>query len=520
MMDSATSKSWFSTIVTALTNFSQQYNIQCIVVVLLVMSSSVCTTDDDACQKGDQMAWVDGCITAGIFIGSIFGQLYMGFLGDHFSRSKALSWTMIIATVGSIFSATASVGSADSTYAIIIVSRVVLGVGLGGIAPLSATKASEDTAHTHGKVNSRAAAWAHFWQYPGFFVPWLLAFILTFSNASTNVKWRLLLGVGAIPSFLAVVLLELEAYLFEDDFFAKQKTLQDTTTVSISASDTNSHAAKLRMATRAKDLYNEIYTNPSLQLKIFGSGFTWFLYDIIYGVSFLSGRIIVDIAFDDDDNVTSNEHIRIISKYQMVVTTMAIVCGFAGAVCVPILGLRRLQIVAFCILGFACLIVCCMYDALVDSNESNRKVLFAFYCLLFGSLNFGLGSVAYSLPAALFPREIRATCNGICAACGKMGAVVGSFAFYYIAEGTSAGYTIVLAICCVLAFAGALVTHQYIHAKELLNDDLELEHQGVLKGSEAHHDKKQDEHTSRRNPLHKPSNHKSNTVSSLEENLL
>lgn len=57
-------------------------------------------------------------------------------------------------------------------YAVIILFRFFLGIGLGGIFPLSATKASEDSCSesNENKVNSVGASWAFFWQMPGFVV--------------------------------------------------------------------------------------------------------------------------------------------------------------------------------------------------------------------------------------------------------------------------------------------------------------------------------------------------------------
>ena len=39
-----------STIITSVSNFSVQFNIQALSLALLIMSASVCTEDDDACK--------------------------------------------------------------------------------------------------------------------------------------------------------------------------------------------------------------------------------------------------------------------------------------------------------------------------------------------------------------------------------------------------------------------------------------------------------------------------------------
>ena len=50
--------------------------------------------------------------------------------------------------------------------------------------------------------------------------------------------------------------------------------------------------------------------------------------------------------------------------------------------------------------------------------------------------------------------------NGVSAASGKLGAVVGAYMFGAIASVTS--YPTVMAICCGLSLFGALITHYYI----------------------------------------------------------
>ncbi len=41
------------------------------------------------------------------------------------------------------------------------------GIGVGGVYPLSATKAAEDGGDHHGNVDPTADSWAFFWQVPG-----------------------------------------------------------------------------------------------------------------------------------------------------------------------------------------------------------------------------------------------------------------------------------------------------------------------------------------------------------------
>jgi len=119
-------------------------------------------------------------------------------------RDTALIITLLIASISALCSSILPMGSAEQVYITIIVCRFVLGIGVGGVYPLSATKASEDGGNGE-KVDSRAASLAFFWQVPGMVTPWFLGFLLTFGNISSDIYWRIILGFGFIPGILVVI---------------------------------------------------------------------------------------------------------------------------------------------------------------------------------------------------------------------------------------------------------------------------------------------------------------------------
>ena len=61
--------------ITAVGNFSIQYNFQAISVALIVMSAEQCTLTEEMCRDGKQAGWVMGTATATVFAGAILGQL-------------------------------------------------------------------------------------------------------------------------------------------------------------------------------------------------------------------------------------------------------------------------------------------------------------------------------------------------------------------------------------------------------------------------------------------------------------
>jgi len=231
--------------ITAIGNFNVQYNFQAISIALIVMSRVQCTQDEVSCQQGHQASWVSGTAGATVFAGAILGQLTMGYAGDVIGRNVAMAVTLSIAACSALLSAILPSGTASTVYAIIIACRFLLGVGLGGIYPLSAIKAAEDAeaaaqlvaikrraqdwgdavgAHAHAdgdsgdsskenKSNSSSAK-AFFWQAPGAMAPWAVALALTYApQVSMNMRWRLLLGLGTIPAVFAIILLFIEVRL-------------------------------------------------------------------------------------------------------------------------------------------------------------------------------------------------------------------------------------------------------------------------------------------------------------------
>lgn len=207
-----------SSIVTGTSNYSIQYNFQVIAITLLVMSASICTTDDNSCQDNIQEIWVQTTANSIVFVGCILGQLSMGYFGDKLGRNNALLVTIFIGIIGAVSSSVFAFGSPEDIYGNIVICRFILGIGCGGVYPLTAAKAAEDAAvHLIDKstdnINILAASKAFFWQVPGILTPWIIGYILTFSTINVNVKWRLLLGIGAVPLTIVFIFTCWEIYL-------------------------------------------------------------------------------------------------------------------------------------------------------------------------------------------------------------------------------------------------------------------------------------------------------------------
>jgi len=515
----------------------------------------------------------------------MIGQLALGYAGDVLGRTRAMTLTLSMACLGAVLSALAPTGSASDVYIVIISFRFLLGVGLGGVYPLSATKAAEDgdmpiesdlvAAETedeirasrgsnHSKsvqarvnagistsnaVDPTSAAWSFFWQGPGCMVPWLFAYIFTFHPSMTaDIQWRLILGLGAIPICvcLAGSLLE-EAWARQDlgegegvgvgvggglDSTATTATAatNNTTTTTtannhlgvspdkkikggrsstpiattINALITTSNEAGLTEhgggvnengadsgggdgqrdgderggvggggAMRgsrisfapdnlaSESLCNQLKRNRNMY-KLLATGGGWLLYDIVYyGVSLFGGEILEALENGDNDDVKlSNTSIRKTTSLQLIALAMGLPAVIFSIYLIKIIGTKRLQMLGFVVIAVCFVIMAVLFHPL--KNDVNA--LFSVYCILLFALSFGPNVTTFILPAEVYPKYQRATFNGISAACGKSGAVIGAYVFGPVAD--LVGYEAIMFACAVLSLAGAVISWYFIFDEE------------------------------------------------------
>lgn len=97
-------------------------------------------------QTSQDSSLVASCVV----IGAVAGQLVFGALGDRIGRKPALIATFCLLVFGSIASAVLSWPFPGfGIYACLALWRFVLGFGIGGEYPLSATASSEQSSHPH-----------------------------------------------------------------------------------------------------------------------------------------------------------------------------------------------------------------------------------------------------------------------------------------------------------------------------------------------------------------------------------
>ena len=151
---------------------------------------------------------------------------------------------------------------------------------------------------------------------------------------------------------------------------------------------------------------------------------TWFLYDIVdYGLGLYSSNVLKQLAVGSGDAATT----------RAVLITQII--GLPGCLLsvylVPRLGRKETQLLGSC--GMLAVYVLLAALLSVPSLSSLPEAAPDLFVTLYGvQLIFdymGPGATTYIIPGEIFPTAARATCHGLSAASGKLGAAIGSYSF-------------------------------------------------------------------------------------------
>jgi MFS transporter, PHS family, inorganic phosphate transporter len=109
-------------------------------------------------QKPDYPPLLRGLVNAGSNIGNIIGQLIFGYLGDTFGRKFVYGKELIVCIIGTILviSLPNSIPTPTLKMIWIFCFRMLMGVGIGGDYPMSASIVSE---RSHLKKRGQLLAW-------------------------------------------------------------------------------------------------------------------------------------------------------------------------------------------------------------------------------------------------------------------------------------------------------------------------------------------------------------------------
>jgi len=414
-----------------ISNFSTAYNVISISLALRMMEASKLSpmpSDEELCSSA-------------LIAGMIVGQLTLGAMGDVLGRHRAMSFVLLLQVAGALLSAcSCPVSNFCSVFDVLAFWRFILGLGCGGVYPLSATLTTESSSNNKDKAKLVALTFS--FQGVGYLVlPIAAMVIVSILGESSTLSWRILLGLGCLPGTILMV------YRQRPQTHTTQSTVaSDDSLESVAILDQN-----LPPAPRARvvpvSIVDAILLEPNLIRKLAGTAGCWLLFDILFYGNTLFQPVVLQAAFGSSaESVFKGAH----DTFWLAL--MALPGYYVTVAAVGRQSPRWIQIQGFLVMGVLYWCIGVFFDQLSKHCYS----LLLVYGSTFFFSNYGPNATTFMLPSMTFDKSCRSTLNGISAAAGKVGALLGSTIF--VASLRQWGEVPVFLCCSVLAFVGCFLT--------------------------------------------------------------
>jgi MFS family permease len=384
----------------------------------------------------NQVSWLNSAT----LLASAVGAVVFGRVADMLGRKRIYGYEVLILAAGAIASAFAP------NYTFLLVCRIILGAGIGGDYPVSATIMSE---YSGRASRGRMVGLVFAMQGAGLIVGPLLASILLASGLSDNLTWRLLLGFGAIPG-LAVFYLRRQIH--ETPRFALAGGAPDEARAAIAAAAGGTATAGTARESRARhsqgvaDGFVKLITTRRLLIWLIGTAGGWALLDFCYYGNSISQPEILKLI---------NPHASLLENtlIQLGIFAVFAVPGYIVAVLLlDKTGRRGIQV-----LGFAMMALVFGLIGFIPAIAKHVLPFLLLYGISYFFTEFGPNTTTFIYPAELFPVDVRTTGHGISSGAGKLGAFAGAFLFPDFLAVTL-GLNRAMVIAGIVAAVGMLAT--------------------------------------------------------------
>jgi MFS transporter, PHS family, inorganic phosphate transporter len=355
-----------------------------------------------------QVSWLNSAT----LLASAVGAIVFGRIADILGRKRIYGYEVLILAIGAIASAFAP------NYAFLLVCRIILGIGIGGDYPVSATIMSE---YSGKQSRGRMVGLVFAMQGAGLIIGPLVASILLGSHISDDTTWRILLGLGAIPG-LAVFYLRRQIH--ETPRFAAAGGAAEEAEAAIAAATGASAApvsageSSARHPQGALEGFGILARNRRMLLWLLGTAGAWALLDFCYYGNSISSPEILALL---NPKATELHNVLV----QLAIFAVFAVPGYFVAIALlDRTGRKRIQV-----LGFALMALCFLLIGVIPSVTVHAWPFLILFGVSYFFTEFGPNTTTFVYPAEIFPVEVRTTGHGLSAGAGKLGAFLGAFLF-------------------------------------------------------------------------------------------
>ncbi len=367
-------------------------------------------------------------------LGAVVGAFVFGRLADLLGRKAIYGLEAAIMAVAAIASALAP------NIVWLIAARFVLGIGIGGDYPVSATIMSE---YANRRDRGRLVSMVFSTQAAGLIVGPVVGMTLLAAGLPAGLAWRLMLLLGAVPA-LAVIYLR-RTLPESPRYRARVQGDAAGAAASLAAYTGGQIEGVAATEPRIHERLIDFLGNPRNLLLLLGTAGSWFLLDYAFYGNTISTPLILS---------TVAPHAALIQSvaWSLVIFALAAAPGYVLAmVTIDRIGHRRLQWIGFLGMAAAFAVI-----GLVPNLTHLVLPFLVIYGISYFFTEFGPNVTTFVLPSEVFPVTSRTTGHGISSGIAKIGAFVGVYAFPQL-EATL-GLHVTLLFTAGVAVAGALLT--------------------------------------------------------------
>lgn len=444
--------------------------------------------------------------------GTVIGNLVFGTLGDRIGRRRVYGFSLVLM----VFASFASGFSVGRTRGCVLSSlcffRFLLGIGIGGDYPLSATIMSE-----FANKRTRGSFIAAVFSMQGFGIlagsATTMAVALAFNRATddsditplhtpgaADLAWRIILMIGAIPAALTFYwrmqmpeTARYTALVAHDEIKATndmEKVLGDFNLETIVETSVASPGPPPSPPAPTYGFFSKQFLRRHGR-DLFACSMAWFLVDIPYYSSTLFQSQIYERRFSNTKDVNAYVEAYNVAKFQAIIAVASTIPGyFATMYFIDRIGRRKIQMMGFFFMAIFIFALAGPYD--MYWHDHTNAYFFILYALTFFFSNFGPNTTTFIVPAELFPARFRSTCHGISGAAGKLGAIIGAVGFLWASQNTNRaklrgwkpgiGMTNALLILGGVCIIGAVLTYVFTPETKMRsleeNEGGESQHRG------------------------------------------
>jgi PHS family inorganic phosphate transporter-like MFS transporter len=432
--------------------FTDAYDLFCVSLITKLLGR-IYYHVDGAENPGTLPPNVAGAVNGIALVGTLFGQLFFGWLGDKLGRKKVYGMTLALMVLCSLCSGLSFGSGPKAVLTTLCFFRFWLGFGIGGDYPLSATIMSE-----YSNKKTRGAFIAAVFAMQGFGILAGGVFAMLVSTAfksnfdapaymvdplgstvpEADYVWRIIVMFGAIPAAMT--------------YYSRSKMPETARYTALVEKNIEKAAADM-----SKVLNTDIKAEPTIVvdpiqeknkfglfskefmsrhgLHLLGTTSTWFLLDVaFYSQNLFQKDIFSDVGWiPAAKTMNALEEVFRIARAQTLIALCSTVPGYWFTVAfIDKIGRFTIQLMGFFFMTLFMFALAIPYD--YWTLKENRTGFIVLYSLTFFFANFGPNATTFVVPAEIFPARFRSTCHGISSASGKFGAIVGAFGFLYLAQ--------------------------------------------------------------------------------------